>query len=325
MEKIDEDWRIGLADRLKQHVNHLAQTIGERHFGRPGRLDLAADYIDGKWREAEYDPLFQKFTLTHPPLVSKWRTRHGFDKKALSFRNVIAKLKGASDENIIVGAHYDTASGTPGADDNASGIAVLIEVARFLKKKYLAGGAPLAGAAPLKKNVTFVAFTNEEPPFSRTSAMGSAHFVKSALQKDEKIDFMLCLEMVGFYIDQPRSQSYPPFLKYFYPDRGNFIAVVGNLRSRSYVKQVKQIFEQETRIAVESLSAPRWVRGVDFSDHMNFWARGIPAVMITDTAFYRNPHYHQPSDTLQTLDFEKMAEVATGIAAVITGLIMEWT
>ena len=304
------DWRVGLVDRLKQHVTFLTQTIGERHFGLPGSLDQTANYIDQEWREAKYDPVFQGFSI-QPPLISRLRAKHRLSKKPISFKNVIAQLPGRSDEQIVIGAHYDTAFGTPGADDNASGIAVLIEIARLLKK------IQLAHSAPFNKSVTLAAFANEEPPFSRTSAMGSARFVKLALQRGEKIGFMLCLEMLGFYTDQPNSQSYPPFLKYFYPDRGDFIAIVGNLRSHSYVKRVKQVFQQETKVAVESLVAPRFVRGVDFSDHMNFWAAGIPAVMLTDTAFYRNPHYHQPSDTLQTLDFERMAEGTIGAASSI--------
>jgi Zn-dependent M28 family amino/carboxypeptidase len=305
MEEKDR-WEIGLADRLKQHVSHLTQTIGERNFARPGALDRAAEYIENEWQNAQYDPLFQKFGL-EPSLLSRWRARPHLGKNRLFFKNVIAQLPGQSNETIVIGAHYDTAFGTPGADDNASGIAVLLEVSRLLKMI----------ETPLHKKITFAAFTNEEPPFSRTSAMGSAHFVKSAITKGEKISFMLCLEMLGFYTDQPRSQSYPLFLKYFYPDRGDFIAIVGNLRSHGYVKRIKQFFEKETKIAVESLSAPRFVRGVDFSDHMNFWTAGIPAVMLTDTAFFRNPHYHQPTDKIETLDFQKMAEVAKGAASFI--------
>jgi Zn-dependent M28 family amino/carboxypeptidase len=303
MEEKDR-WEIGLADRLKQHVSHLTQTIGERHFARPETLDRAAEYIENQWQNAQYEPLFQKFSL-EPPLLSRLRSRPHLGRKRLSFKNVIAKLPGQSNETIVIGAHYDTAFGTPGADDNASGVAVLLELSRLLKE------------TPLQKKITFAAFTNEEPPFSRTSAMGSVHFVKSAITKGEKISFMLCLEMLGFYTDQPNSQSYPLFLKYFYPDRGDFIAVVGNLRSRGYVKHIKQTFEKDTKIPVESLSAPRFVRGVDFSDHMNFWAEGIPAVMLTDTAFFRNPHYHQPTDRIETLNFQKMAEVAKGAASFI--------
>ena len=300
--------RLGLAERLRQHVHHLATEIGERHFAAPGSLEKAADYIDTTFQKAEFAPFFQSFSLTRPPLLSRLRSKKRFGSKPYSFKNVIAHLPGETDQHIVVGAHYDTVFGSPGADDNASGIAVLLEAALLLKK------------TRLKKGVIFAAFTNEEPPFSRTSAMGSAHFVQNALQKGEKMTFMLCLEMLGFYTDQLHSQSYPPLLKFFYPDQGSFLAVVGNLRSGGYVKRIKKVFKQETNLPVESLMAPRFVRGVDFSDHMNFWARGIPAVMLTDTAFYRNPHYHTPHDLPPTLDFEKMAEATIGVVSSICAL-----
>jgi Zn-dependent M28 family amino/carboxypeptidase len=304
----------GLINRLMGHVHYLADEIGERNFTRPGTLDKTAAYIDTKFREAGYAPSSQEFTLRRTPLLTKWRSTMRFEERPFLFKNGMAHLPGTTDENIVVGAHYDTASGTPGADDNASGIAVLLETARALRG--------VLQYAPAKKGITFVAFANEEPPFSRTSAMGSAQFVLSAMQRGEKISFMLCLEMLGFYTDQADSQSYPAFLKFFYPDQGRFIAVVGNPQSRHYVKKIKRIFEQGAT-PVESLIAPAWVRGVDFSDHMNFWAKGIPAVMLTDTAFYRNPNYHRATDLPHTLDFEKMAEAATGVALSIQKLAEE--
>ncbi len=302
----------GLINRLMGHVHHLTTDIGERNFARPDTLDQTAAYISEQFREAGYFPSFQEFTLQCTPLLTKLRSKLRFEETPLLFKNVMAHLPGTTDTNIVVGAHYDTVLGTPGADDNASGIAVLLETARSLR-----------GILHTKKGVTLVAFVNEEPPFSRTSAMGSAQFVASAIQSGKKMSFMLCLEMLGFYTNQPNTQSYPLLLKFFYPDQGRFIAVVGNLQSRHYVKRIKQVFEQETKIPVESLVAPRWVRGVDFSDHMNFWDKGIPAVMLTDTAFYRNPNYHHPNDLLPTLDFEKMAEVTTGVALLIQGLAEE--
>ncbi len=298
----------GLSARLSSHVNTLSADIGERHFARRNALNRAADYIFAQFRQVGYAPEFEIFKVEHPPLLSTLRTERE-NKEALQnadYKNVVARKKGVQEEIIVVGAHYDTVIGSPGADDNASGVAVLLEAARLLQD------------IPLEKDVLFAAFSNEEPPFFRTTAMGSAQFVRA--RPEAKIVAMFSLEMLGYYSDAPNSQVYPPFLKYFYPDQGNFIAVVGNMASKGLVETVAQSFREESRIPVESLAAPRFLPGVDFSDQLNFWKAGIPAVMITDTAFNRNPNYHTGRDLPQTLDYEKMAEVTKGIVASILRL-----
>jgi len=298
----------GLAEALSAHVGMLAAQIGERHFAHKAALEDTADYIAKQFREAGYDAQFENFQVKRLPLLTTLRTevQNQTKIKNTDFKNVVATKKGKEPQCIVVGAHYDTVMGSPGADDNASGVAVLLEVARFLKD------------TPLQKSVLFAAFTNEEPPFFRTAAMGSAQFLKA--RPETEIVAMFSLEMLGYYSEAPHSQTYPPFLKYFYPNQGNFVALIGNMASRKLVKRVAESFRVECRVPLACLAAPRFVPGVDFSDQLNFWKAGIPAVMITDTAFNRNPNYHSAADLPQTLDYRKMAEVGKGLIASVIRL-----
>lgn len=296
-----------LSRRLRNHVDHLAGEIGERNFAARANLDQAADYIHAMFKQAGYDPRFEEFRIGRLPWLTELRAPRSKKEsiRESAFQNISAALAGSTEEIIVVGAHYDTVLGSPGADDNASGVAALLELARLLRD------------AALEKTILFVAFANEEPPFFRTAAMGSAHFVESAVRAGKKLTFMISLEMLGFYSEAPYSQRYPPILKSFYPHQANFIALVGNLSSRAYVKRMVNAFQGNSALPVASIAAPRFVPGVDFSDQLNFWKKKIPAVMITDTAFYRNAHYHLPSDLPATLDYEKMAEAVKGTFAFL--------
>jgi Zn-dependent M28 family amino/carboxypeptidase len=211
----------------------------------------------------------------------------------------------------LVGAHYDTAVFTPGADDNASGVAVLLELARLFQSVSSA------------RTVRFAFFSTEEPPFFRTDDMGSRRYVERLKTRAETVSAMLCLEMVGYFSDEKSSQKYPPLLRFFYPSEGNFAAVVGDFGSRQLVRRVAREIRASCRVPVESASLPRPVPGVDFSDHLNFWREGIPAVMVTDTAFYRNPHYHGPTDTPDKLDYILMSELTKGLASAVRALASE--
>lgn len=292
----------GLSNRLSAHVKRLALEIGPRHFARQAAYHKAAAYIDASFHKVAYTPKREVFRLTEAPLLTKLRTAPSERDllKDQDYQNVVATKAGERDAIIVVGAHYDTIAGSPGADDNASGVAVLLELARLLQ------------SVKLSRTIVFAAFANEEPPFFRTSAMGSARFLKLK-DRREKIISMFSLEMLGYYSDAPHSQSYPPFLSFFYPDRANFIAVVGNLSSRMLVNTLAQGVREIGTIPLESLAAPRIVPGIDLSDQMNFWKAGIPAVMITDTAYNRNPHYHTFGDLPATLDYENTAEVTKGL------------
>src|SRR5512145_1702793 len=263
--------------RLRLHVAALA--VQERNVD----LETPARYIQQEFRSQGLEFSVQEF-------VSAGRR----------VRNIEA---GAGP--IIVGAHYDTVPGSPGANDNASGIAVLLEL------------------AAMKLPVRFVAFANEEPPYSFGPGMGSWAWAKRARERGEAIRAMFSLEMLGYYRDAPGSQHYPAPLGLFYPDRADFIAFVGDLGARGLVRRSIEIFRRTAKFPSEGVAAPSFIPGVTWSDHWSFRRHGYPALMITDTAFYRYPHYHLPSDTPEKLDYERMARVALGLAAMLKELANE--
>ena len=273
---------------LRRHVYTLSMHLPPR-APNPAMLDATADYIRGEFAQYSDRVHDQEFQV-----------------EGETFRNVIARFGPATGPRIVVGAHYDTAGGLPGADDNASGVAGLIELARMFER------------IPPTTAVDIVAFTLEEPPFFRTGQMGSAVHARALRDDGVIVVLMLSLEMIGYFDDRPNSQFYPMLLlKPFYPSIGNFIAVVGNLSQLSVVRKTKRIMAGATTLPVFSLNGPSSIPGVDFSDHINYWQQGFPAVMITDTAFYRNPTYHTADDTPDRLDFDRMAQVVQGVAAVI--------
>ena len=208
-----------------------------------------------------------------------------------------------------MGAHYDTVPGSPGADDNASGVAVLIELAGMLAAERL----------PIR----FVAFANEEMPYFLTAEMGSVAWAKRARERGEPVRAMFSLEMLGYYRDAPGSQSYPAPLGLFYPDRADFVAFVGDLGARALVRDALSKFRKNAGFPSEGVAAPALIPGVSWSDHWSFRQHGFAAVMLTDTAFYRYPHYHLPSDTPEKLDYERMARVTLGLAAMLRDLARE--
>lgn len=270
----------------------LSKEIGERSFFRFDNLEKAARYIEKEFNEIGYSVEKQNYSV-----------------EGKTVTNLIVQKQGLEniDEVIVIGAHYDTVYGSPGADDNASGVAGLLELARLWK------------GTKGKKTVRFVAFTLEEPPFYKTDFMGSRVYAKSV--EKENITAMFCLEMLGYYTSQEKSQDYSlPLMNTIYPHKGDFIAVVGNLSSRSLVKRTEELFKKNSSVPVESLSSFEFVTGVDFSDHSSFWEVGFPAVMITDTAFYRNSHYHDASDKPDTLDYPTFALTVQGLYYVLLAL-----
>jgi hypothetical protein len=273
-------------ENLKQTVHYLSNMTPARNYMHSESLERAANYISQRFIECGLTPERQKFEVS-----------------SHIYENVIASVGPKEGMRIIVGAHYDVCGDQPGADDNASAIAGLLEVARFAKKH----------ETELPYRVDFVAYTLEEPPFFGTMNMGSYVHAESLHRNNIKVQGMICMEMIGFFTDRKNSQRFPLFLlRLFYPSTGNFIAVVGNYDSSSLIKQVSQHLKA-TSISVETLKAPSFLPGVDFSDHRNYWRFGYDAVMVTDTAFYRNPNYHKHSDTMDTLNFQKMKEVVKGI------------
>ena len=283
-----------LSKNLKEHVVKLSQQIGERNYMNYNNLEDAANYIRSYFRHYEY----QVEDLTY------WY-------KNKEYRNVIATKAGTEKhgEIVLVGSHYDSVWGSPGADDNASAVAGLLELVRVFTK------------GDFSRTIRFVAFTNEEPPFFLTKYMGSRVYANRAKMNGENITAMICLESIGYYSTKPGSQQYPPVIGLFYPNKGNFIAVVGNLKSRNLVRKVKEIFKKNSRFPIESIATTSLVPGINFSDHDSFWRKGYQAVMVTDTAFYKNPHYHCPSDAHEKLDYRSMAEVVKGLYYVILDLV----
>ena len=263
-----------LSLRLRLHVAALAAAERNLDLERPAR------YIEQAFRSQGMEFSVQEFA-----------------SGGRKVRNIEA---GTGD--IVVGAHYDTVPGSPGADDNASGVAVLIEL------------------AAMNLPVRLVAFANEEPPYSFGPEMGSWAWAKRARERGEAIRAMYSLEMLGYYRDAPGSQRYPAPLGLFYPDRADFIAFVGDLGARGLVRSSIEAFRRTAKFPSEGVAAPAFIPGVTWSDHWSFRRHGYPAMMITDTAFYRYPHYHLPSDTPDKLDYERMARVTLGLAAMLNEL-----
>ncbi|QBQ56581.1 M20/M25/M40 family metallo-hydrolase [Nitrosococcus wardiae] len=282
-----------LRDRLQEHVRVLSHQIGERHYWEPNHKLNAAVYIEQTFRNTGYEPV-----------------RHAVQTHERLFDNIEVTLRGdrLQDESLVIGAHYDTVRGSPGADDNASGIAVLLELARLLHD------------AKPDRTLRLVAFANEEAPFFGTQAMGSLNYARQTRADGENIVGMISLEMLGYYTRERDSQHYPPLLGYLYPDTGNFVAFVGNMASRQLVRDVIEAFREHATVPSEGLAAPELLEAIRRSDHWAFWERGYPAIMLTDTANFRNPYYHGPSDTYPTLDYESMARLTAALAQAVADM-----
>lgn len=278
-----------IKSNLIKTVKCLTENIGQRSYRDFANLRKSASFIESLFLSYGYAPIWQ-------PCKYKGNTYH----------NIVIEGKGhdsSKKDIIVVGAHYDTIAGTVGADDNASGIAGLLELARLLSNK------------PLSRTIHFVAFTLEEPPAFFKRKMGSYIYAKSLHENRTDVYGMISLEMLGYYSDDRKTQFYFPFsfLRYFYPDTGNFIAFLGNLSSRSFSSAFRLSFNKTCSFPVEYLNAPSYVPGIYFSDNLSFWRLGYPAIMITDTAFMRNKNYHKNTDIAETLNYDKFAEVVRGI------------
>ena len=302
-------------ERLQTHVRVLSEDFLGRSFDQPQILQKSADYIAAQLAQSG---------------VTAQRQR--FEVDGREYENLIARF-GPQDNAaplLVMGAHYDSAltehehshgvstasaagptpeTHTPGADDNASGVAGLLELARVL------------AANPPTQPVELVFYTLEEPPNFRTDDMGSYRHARSLQDSGRAVRLMLSVEMIGYYSDAPGSQSYPlTALGWFYPDQANFIALIGELKNFGAMRHAKSVMRAAADagqpLGVYSLNSPRFVQGVDFSDHLNYWRLGYPAIMVTDTSFMRNPHYHQSTDTWDRLDYARMAQVVRMLAAV---------
>lgn len=292
---LTEDQRAA-RERLARDVEELAGRIGERHLWAPARLERAAAYVEERFRQAGLPVAPQPFDA------------HG--RRVL---NIEAVRGGGShrEEIVVVGAHYDSVPGCPGANDNATGVAALLEIAGRFRRRTPA------------RSVHFVAFVNEEPPFFQTSAMGSLVYARRARAEGRRIVAMLSLETIGCYLDRPRSQRYPFPFGVLFPSTGNFIAFVANFGSRDLVRRVAASFRRHAAFPSEGAAAPGWIPGVGWSDHWAFWRTGYPAVMVTDTALYRYAHYHAPTDTPDKIDYDRLTRVVDGLDRVVADLADE--
>jgi len=272
-----------LADtsRIKNDLSTITKTDQSRNYLNISTLNSVADYI------------FQEFSKTCDTVY--FQTFMVDDKE---YKNVIGVQGIEKKERLVLGAHYDVAENQEGADDNASGVVGILELSRLLSKE------------ELKYRIDFVAFTLEEPPFFRTKQMGSYIHANSLYDEGAKIKGMICLEMIGFFNDRPNSQEYPlGFLKLFYGNRGDFITVVQKFGNGKFGRQFDRLMIDQQLVNTKSFKSPAWLPGVDFSDHLNYWKFGYSAVMVTNTAFYRNKNYHQVTDKMETLDLKRMGLV----------------
>jgi Zn-dependent M28 family amino/carboxypeptidase len=285
--------------QLKVHLKNLTETIGERSVRFPENLNKTVAYILSFYKEIG---------------LQAWS--EAYEYRGFEVANVVAEISSGADTSrrYLLGAHYDSVAGTVGADDNASAVAVQLEAARYLKD--------LFDRDKLDLNVKFVSFALEEPPAYRTRYMGSRVYAKKAHREQEKIDGMICLEMVGYACHEPGCQKYPFPLGFFdYPQKGNFIGIVGNFKSREFTTALTNAFQKNTELPVVKLSVPcnGWIiPPVRLSDHASFWDKGYKAVMVTDSAFFRNPNYHTAADTMEKLDYRFMAELVESLLLFFT-------
>lgn len=283
-----------LAAALKADVDALAGDIGERNDGRIDALRDAADFVAGRFNDAGYSAV----------------QRHSFDVGGTRFDNLVAEVPGdeRAEEIVIIGAHYDTAPGTPGANDNASGVAVLLTLAARFKDSHP------------PRTVRFVAFANEEPPFFDTNDMGSRRYAQHVKNRKEHVVAMLSLETLGCYSDVDGSQHYPFPFGLLYPDTGDFVGFVSDMASVSLTRGAVASFREHVKFPSEGAAVPGMIPGIYWSDHASFWPLGVPAVMVTDTAPFRYEHYHQFDDTPEKVDVARLARVTVGLAGVVDDL-----
>ena len=278
------------AERLEGNVRQLAEVIGERNVYRPEALHAARRYIGQTWEAQGYEVTSQDYEV------------EGITCSNLEITRIGSRHP---DQFILVGAHYDSVVGSPGANDNGSGVAALLELSLQLRD-----------LAP-DRSIRMVAFTNEEPPFFQTNRQGSRVYAKAARVRGDDIRLMIALETMACFRSEPGSQRYPPLFRHFYPDRGDFIALVANLRSRRIMHRLAAAYRQVSDFPLEHLATISLVPGISWSDHLSFWRHGYRALMVTDTAFYRYAHYHSATDTPDKLDYQSLARVTEGLSGAI--------
>jgi Zn-dependent M28 family amino/carboxypeptidase len=283
---------ITLRDELRADVQRLGGDIGERNMSRYPQLLAAADFIEQSFARGGLST-----------------RRVSYELNGRQCHNIEAEIRGSSSDIFVIGAHYDSVLGCPGANDNGSGIAAVLALSRRF-----------AGISTTR-TLRFVAFVNEEPPYFLSPQMGSYVYAEHCKQRGDEIRAMISLETIGYFLDAPNSQSYPaPGFGAFYPKTGNFIGFVANVASRELLQRTMSIFRGQKKLPSQGAALPGFIPGVSWSDHWSFWQHGYPAIMITDTAPFRYPHYHLSSDTPDKLDYDRFALVVSGMESVIADL-----
>ena len=282
-----------LRDALQRDVEKLAGEIGERNVGHYRSLAAAADFLEASFTKSGYDAC-----------------RQGYNIAGVACYNIEVEIQGSDrmDEVVIIGAHYDSVDGSPGANDNATGAAAVLALARLF-----AGGKT-------SRTLRFVEFVNEEPPYFRSSKMGSVVYARQCHERGEKIVAMLSLETIGYYSNEKGSQKYPFPFGLIYPSTGNFIGFVGNTLSKGLVRDVVASFRRNTKHPSEGGALPGIIPGIDLSDQWAFWQEGYPGVMVTDTALFRYPYYHSRGDTPDKVQYDPLARVVAGLGRVVADL-----
>jgi hypothetical protein len=293
---MNNDEQTRMMSRLQAHVQLLAGDIGERNILHPAALSDAALYIESEWSRQGYAVGQQAYEVSGVRCANLEVTRNGDVRER---------------ELLLIGAHYDSVIGSPGANDNASGVAALLEISR-----------QFAASEPAM-TVRFVAFVNEEPPFFMSEQQGSMVYAKSARHRGDDIRLMVSLETIGWYSNRPGSQRYPPLFNLFYPNRANFIGMVADFRSRVAMRRLAQAFKAHSDFPLQTAATFRFVPGVSWSDHRSFWRHGYHALMITDTAPYRYPHYHGAEDTPDKLAYAEFSRVTLGLCAAFMDIVQK--
>jgi hypothetical protein len=283
---------IALREELRADVQKLAGEIGERNMWHYAQLNAAADFIENSFSRAGLHP-----------------RRDSYDLHGQACHNIEAEIPGTRPEILLIGAHYDSVFGSPGANDNGTGVAAMLALARrFAGRK-------------AEHSLRFVAFVNEEPPYFLSDEMGSFIYAGRCKARGDRISAMISLETIGYFSDAPNSQTYPaPGLGIFYPKVGNFIGFVSDVHSRALLRRAIALFRKHAKIPSEGAALPAFIPGVSWSDQRSFWRNGYSGIMVTDTAPFRYPHYHSSSDTPDKLDYDRFTLVVSGMEKVIEGL-----
>lgn len=287
---------LALIEHLRGRVQTLAGEIGERNVVHPEALEAAASYIAHEWRKQGYAVRRMTYEAAGMECANLEITRTGSSR---------------ADEILLIGAHYDSVVGSPGANDNASGVAALLEISGMFT------------AVDPAMTVRFVSFVNEEPPFFQTPRQGSMQYADLARRRGDDIRMMVSLETIGSYSNRPGSQRYPPLFGLWYPNRADFVGIVSDFRSARAMFRLAAAFRANSDFPLQTVAMFRFIRGVSWSDHWSFWRKGYRALMITDTALYRYRHYHAASDTPDKLAFPQLAQVTAGLFGAFVALARE--